>query len=295
VIADVHAGAQPNDHCQASIFKMPPNEFFNANVQHGAGDNARDERLFMSSGDIMSGRSANLNRLHHKLYFENNSADISASSRLPGSTTHDGRAFLQEIKTSFDAASATGGVQIQLVGHASSVGTTMHNQGLSEQRAANVEAELRSLGLVGHINRTIDRGEGETGAANVAEWRRVDIIVGSGEQQNTAAHEFGHMLGLGDEYFLSPGGVFRGNSAPLGSAATHNNVNNRVGDTEIDGAVVENNDGIMSLGNTVRPQHYATFHFALEHVTGKRWRYGGEGNAPSVIPGTVVPGGGVIT
>jgi len=34
------------------------------------------------------------------------------------------------------------------------------------------------------------------------------------------------------------------------------------------GAVYENNDNIMSLGSTVRPQHYATFMQALREVSG---------------------------
>jgi hypothetical protein len=41
------------------------------------------------------------------------------------------------------------------------------------------------------------------------------------------------------------------------------------------GAVAENNDGIMSLGNAVRPQHYATFGWALMQVTGiNQWQVG---------------------
>src|SRR5690606_22817090 len=41
------------------------------------------------------------------------------------------------------------------------------------------------------------------------------------------------------------------------------------------GAAVEHTGGIMSFGNEVRPQHYATFHDALERVTGKQpWSLG---------------------
>jgi len=35
-----------------------------------------------------------------------------------------------------------------------------------------------------------------------------------------------------------------------------------------DNATAENNDGIMSLGNEVRPQHYSTFGEALRSATG---------------------------
>jgi hypothetical protein len=90
--------------------------------------------------------------------------------------------------------------------------------------------------------------------------------------------------------------LITGTGNPPGTPVAHHDVNNnRLGDQQIDGAVAENNDNIMSLGNTVRPQHYSTFHNALQIVTGKHWRYGGEGDAPDVIPGTTTPGGGVIT
>ena len=41
----------------------------------------------------------------------------------------------------------------------------------------------------------------------------------------------------------------------------------------VGGSVYENNDNIMSLGNTIRPQHYATFMEALRTVTSiTEWR-----------------------
>lgn len=41
------------------------------------------------------------------------------------------------------------------------------------------------------------------------------------------------------------------------------------------GAIAENNDSIMSLGNVVRPQHYAPFHEALRTLSGvNEWALG---------------------
>jgi hypothetical protein len=51
----------------------------------------------------------------------------------------------------------------------------------------------------------------------------------------------------------------------------------------VPGAVAENTDSIMSVGNTVRPQHYATFHKAIEAVTGESWQYGGSARG-EVLP-----------
>jgi hypothetical protein len=56
--------------------------------------------------------------------------------------------------------------------------------------------------------------------------------------------------------------------------------------------VFENTDSIMSVGNVVRPQHYATFHEALVNVTTPQgWHYGGAGTAPSsaAIPDLIGP------
>jgi outer membrane protein OmpA-like peptidoglycan-associated protein len=296
--ANVHLGAQPGDHCAARIVKTPPRQAIGAFVSPGAADNPNDQGLVMSSAAVNPSPNS---LLRYQLRFEFDSADI-ATSRAPNGTP--GPIFLQQFKNSFDAGTPTGGPQIQLIGRASSDGSAEYNQRLAGERAANVEAELIRLGLVGDINRLVDSSEGETGATEAAEWRRVDIIVGSGESQVVAAHEFGHMIGLDDEYVSTnatlPGGqragLITGTGNPPGTPVAHNDVNNnRLGDEQIDGAVAENNDNIMSLGNTVRPQHYSTFHNALQIVTGKQWRYGGEGDAPDIIPGTPTPGGGVIT
>jgi hypothetical protein len=60
----------------------------------------------------------------------------------------------------------------------------------------------------------------------------------------------------------------------------------------VQGAVFENNDNIMALGNVVRPQHYATFHEALTRVAApESFIYGGEGMAPTVIPDLIPPTG----
>jgi outer membrane protein OmpA-like peptidoglycan-associated protein len=296
--ANVHLGAQRGDHTAARIVKTPPQQAIGAYVAPGQANNPNDQGLVMSSAHVNPSPNS---LLQHQLRFEHNSSNV-ATARTPNGTA--GPIFIQQFKTSFDAASPTGGPPIRLIGRASAVGDAAYNERLAGERAANVESALRAAGIVGDINRMTSSSEGETGASDDAEWRRVDIIVGSGEAQVVGAHEFGHMIGLGDEYATttatlpdgSPAGLITGTGNAPGTAVAHNDVNNnRLGDQQIDGAVAENNDNIMSLGNTVRPQHYSTFHNALQIVTGKTWTYGGEGNAPDIVPGMTTPGGGVIT
>jgi hypothetical protein len=93
----------------------------------------------------------------------------------------------------------------------------------------------------------------------------VTLVMGTGNQQVIAAHEAGHMFGLGDEY-----------DSAFGGGATGTAVDSTLGPNQgLPGAVTENTDSMMSLGNVVRPQHYATFLEGLKHVTGmQEWVFG---------------------
>ena len=93
------------------------------------------------------------------------------------------------------------------------------------------------------------------------------VRMGAGVQQIVAAHEAGHMFGLGDEY-TAP---FSGTGGDLGTP-----VDGDLGAQQgLPGAVHENSDTIMSVGDAVRPQHYATFLEALKAVTAMpEWVFG---------------------
>lgn len=300
VAVDIHSGKKKGDHCNAKIVKTPPRGI-GAFVQRGSATDSNDQELVMSSSAV-GPRTDNL--LKKKIFFANNSASLDTASSQPGGAGTPGRTFLQQYINTYKSAAGHDGQPIQIIGRASSTGAAGHNQTLSEQRAAAVESFLVSGGISAtNAQRTSDTGEGATGATTDAEWRRVDLTVGDGQAQNVAAHEFGHMLGLDDEYATLPEdpahpereGLIRGSGNPIGTAVDHNDLDNDGGqDVGIDGAVSENNDNIMSLGNTVQSQHYSVFHFALEKVTAKGWEYGGPGDAPTVVPGTPVPGG-VVT
>ena len=61
----------------------------------------------------------------------------------------------------------------------------------------------------------------------------------------------------------------------MGDDATHDNLVKHMvdaGGTRSAGAVCEPTDSIMSVGDVVTPQHYATFHAALTQITSPRAR-----------------------
>jgi hypothetical protein len=120
----------------------------------------------------------------------------------------------------------------------------------------------------------------------------VDIVVGDGRAQVTMMHETGHMFGLDDEYASPPGGFAPGAGTPgtIGTPTAHGAISGAMGGG-VQPAVFENNDNIMSVGNVVRPQHYATFFEALTNVTTPQaWHYGGAGLAPKAgIPDLIGP------
>lgn len=290
------AGAGSGYHCTARIIKTPPTVDLGAYVTSGEGGSARDQGLFMSSSGI--GPNAT-NFLRYRLQFENGKSTLDkAVGVLHG--TDPGPDYLDKFIEDFKAGRPTEGVPIKVIGRASATGDPARNQTLSEQRARAVASYLQANGLTGSIDRVTEVGAGTEGATEDAEWRRVDIIVGSGEAQNTAAHEFGHMIGLGDEYAAPAGGFYpatpgTGSDIPIGDPADHDALASAMGGG-VQGAVGENTDSIMSVGNTVRPQHYATFHKALLEVTGESWEYGGTGTGRGrVLPAVGGPGAGTAT
>lgn len=272
-------GPQPV-HCQSTIYKTPDEDVFGAFVNAGAADRANDQYLALGSGQIV----AQSHLLHQQVHFRNNSStlDEGAKDRL------------RRIIISFQAPPGGTGTTIDIVGRASSTGEATEsgrerNITLANERAQAVDTFLRTTTVEGKtLANATSRiqsvtGTGAEGASEGAEWRRVDITFAGGQGQNIAAHEFGHMIGLGDEYASTPQrdasgnvvtdsegspvtrGVISGTGGDVGEATTHDALAREMGLST--GAVFENNDNIMSLGSTVRPQHYATFMQALREVT----------------------------
>jgi outer membrane protein OmpA-like peptidoglycan-associated protein len=91
---------------------------------------------------------------------------------------------------------------IAIAGHANKTGKEPANVTISQARADAVAAKLKEFGVTNH-NLTAT-GVGSAGATADGQWRKVDfapsLVKGFNNVQDTALHEFGHMLGLDDEY-----------------------------------------------------------------------------------------------
>jgi hypothetical protein len=147
------------------------------------------------------------------------------------------------------AEAAVGAVNVSLAGEGSDATQT---EASARARFTSVTAALVAGGMTDAATRcvlTISPGTGSNGS----------VRMGSGVQQIVAAHEAGHMFGLGDEY-TAP---FSGTGGDLGTP-----VDPGLGGAQgLPEATHENSDTIMSVGDAVRPQHYATFLEALKAVS----------------------------
>jgi len=173
-------------------------------------------------------------------------------------------------------------VDVELEGYASAPGTSAYNRSLVEKRLNSVENYIAdkmtssniNANVLG-INRTNDSDQSAENDLAVnptmhdpANYRKVDIAVkreGRGGQ-NVLAHELGHVFGLGDEYAE----VGSGYNRPAGSRATHDQLSRDAGVTG--GAIVGDDNRMMSTGNEVGAAHYSTFADALNQLTSKRWK-----------------------
>jgi hypothetical protein len=256
VTSAIHAGAKAEDeHVSIAVYKTPPGGAGNVGVVNSGRGGATDNRMTLNSVDAGS-RSDNL---------------LEWSGTFPTGTNalnQAGRDSLNQIGATFRG----GGPGCRVCGAtilASSGGPTLtfHVSGDTEATArGRYQNMLSALGGGGNLDIVL---RSQFRYASTGDGYRV--VAGNGVAQAVAEHESGHMFGLGDEYATGAGSNITGTGAQAGGAARHDEL---VKDMGLEGAVFENNDGIMSLGTVVRPQHYATFHWALENLTGIDWALG---------------------
>jgi hypothetical protein len=252
----IHAGPKgAAENVSLTVYKTPPGGAGNIGVVRSGSGGATDNSMELNSPDALP-RTDNL--LQWSGDFATGSTSLDATRA----------ADLNEIGATFRG----GGPACRICGvtiRASTGGPTLTfnvegaTQITARQRYQRMLAVLMSGGNTDIALRTTFRYSGPGDGYR--------IVAGGGVAQTVAQHEAGHMFGLGDEYATGSGSRITGTGAEAGGAAKHDELARDMG---LPGAVFENSDGIMSLGSVVRPQHYATFFWALGELTSIDWALG---------------------
>lgn len=154
---------------------------------------------------------------------------------------------------------------IKITGHASATGGAAYNMDLSKRRAQAVENELKAGGATNH--NLVTAWKGFAGATTSWKWRKVVIVpeipAGWKNVFKTAVHEFGHMVGLGDEYWQSAGKPTRPTHYGLVRKAFGRKYANQV----VGKRGTPDSASVMHFGSDIRIYHYVTFWSALAETT----------------------------
>lgn len=155
-------------------------------------------------------------------------------------------------------------IPLKVDGFASSEGERGHNVDLSDRRAVAVRNFLAALGVPQPIGVL---GHGPVGAAGAAANRKADITVDHAfettyrsNRYSVGEHEFGHMLGLPDEYQNNTTGTLGAQQTLYSGLVTA---------AGAQGPAVWGVDTAsqMSAGVDVLPRHYVTLWEALGRMT----------------------------
>lgn len=203
---------------------------------------------------------ARLQRNLPKIRFANNSADIDAKYIPDLIYVADYLKRMNRPK-----------FQITAVGHANKTGGASINSPLSAKRAANVRDKLKGFGVSNHDLDSI--GVGSQGATAHGSWRKVDFRIKTDPSfsnvQDTTLHEFGHMLGLDDEYVAGRAIQLQHQRnfvrKMLGNPDYGPGQENKYAD-EVSKVDALQSASVMYSGDEIRAQHYVTMWQALYNV-----------------------------
>lgn len=215
------------------------------------GNEKRDQNF--RTADVVGGEQKHVDRINPgPITFAKDSAAVTSTPKLDLFAAYLSRVHHPKI-------------DVGLVGHASN-GEAKAKQ-ISQQRAQAVTQYLRSHNVA--IHPISAHGVGDTGApVGDASWQKVDVTpkVDPSFKRNpfdVIPHEFGHLLGLGDEYPYAVGDK----KTP---SDHYNLVKEAFGQPYADEVAQQADDpsgNIMFYGNDVRAHDYVTFWSALGDAT----------------------------
>jgi hypothetical protein len=239
VDVDVQAGVQgPRDHLALEVFKTPPEQALNlGRLEYGEGG-PLDNRMFLESGDV-EGRRDDFGR-----------DAFTFDEALPG-LTRESFSSLKSWAIRFKAGTNT---PPRIVARVQGYGARL------------VDSARERFEVMGGVLEAYGFDASRLSFEYAGPGSEAILLVGDGRPMVTADHEFGHAFGLKDEYAKDPGGGLdgKGKPAPAGAPTGHDELARCQG---LPGAVYENSDGLMSLGEAMRPTYGAPFLWALKKVT----------------------------
>jgi outer membrane protein OmpA-like peptidoglycan-associated protein len=163
---------------------------------------------------------------------------------------------------------------MMLIGRASNQGDKEYNKKLGQKRADSVSEKIKQD--AGKPDKFVQaESVGEEHATSAEKFRRVDAYLiredkAVSQKQNTAAHEFGHMIGFGDEYVEESGDGVTSLPKFAGDKPTHyDDVERILGKEAADELLIRGSSSIMSSGADVKRGHYVYFVDIMNKMTGR--------------------------
>jgi len=253
----VHKGPKAdNEHVSLTVFKVPDDVSAGVGVVNSRTGSPLDSTMTIASTDVAP-RTDNL--LMQDIRFTPSSDPLSS----------DGASDVTTIANTFKAGNPVCAMCGRMVPALEGPVLTIDvlGQGGADNAAScatRLKAIKAGLAAAGFVDVDARVRMGSSGVEAAADTVGATAVAEGGVAQAVAAHEAGHVFGLGDQYAVGAGSAITGTGLAAGGAAKHDQLAKDMG---LPGSVAENNDNIMALGSVVRPEAYATFFWA---ETGER-------------------------
>lgn len=159
---------------------------------------------------------------------------------------------------------------LEVRGRASKGGSKSFNKKISTERASKVSDEIFTK--VPDLSSGTSGGTGFENTEKDTKYQRVEVILSDSNmidiEQNVAAHETGHMFGLGDEYSdETTAGALKKSTGDEADETSQAIRDAGMGEAEVEEhRVNQHNDSIMNSGSVVSRGHYSFFLIKLKEI-----------------------------